>query len=575
MSFALPIRASADQGGADAWKDLSKSRDISAGYGEFEAIKRRISIWFPSKSEPPPSGLWITRARMAEKRFCVCMNISTQATQRGPKHRARTPRWPRVTTLAAAASMFGLMATGMLALQPASAVQDATTHADVMLMPDPPTCDVFACTWTLTPATDAYSFILGRDSAVPGGVIMIDVQSAEVMPGIINAWSARLVDPSRIVIVDFFAGTSRVWDNGGIALQASPNSADPASLMPSAISAMTRLQQPFDPALDGRVRIRQMFVPSVALRTLAAPTEQQLATFGSDLSAVATLKFSEPVSGFDTTDLRLSPMSQGCVVSSVLDSGDHYNFTVLVRSCSSQWMSMSLLPGAVAGNGDGPDAEVYFAPIQPAVLAGVQAQATPTPTASPTASPSIAPTSTPTPTLEPSVTVTPAPSVTVTPEQSATVTPAPTATVAPEVTTPLPVPPAVEPATPGAEPVAPEQVEPPAAESVPEPQAEPVRASLASQRSDEQAGAISVVSDGGSDGGTPTKHVVAAEPIANEVDQQEPASSPEWLMPVAAGLAAVGGVTAGAVAAQRLLGRLSGRVKLRLPRRRPVGFGAA
>ena len=283
--------------------------------------------------------------------------------------------------------MFGLMATGMLALQPASAVQDATTHADVMLMPDPPTCDVFACTWTLTPATDAYSFILGRDSAVPGGVIMIDVQSAEVMPGIINAWSARLVDPSRIVIVDFFAGTSRVWDNGGIALQASPNSADPASLMPSAISAMTQLQQPFDPALDGRVRIRQMFVPSVALRTLAAPTEQQLATFGSDLSAVATLKFSEPVSGFDTTDLRLSPMSQGCVVSSVLDSGDHYNFTVLVRSCTSQWMSMSLLPGAVVGNGEGPDAEVYFAPIQPAVLAGVQAQATPTPTASPTASP--------------------------------------------------------------------------------------------------------------------------------------------------------------------------------------------
>jgi hypothetical protein len=84
-----------------------------------------------------------------------------------------------------------------------------------------------------------------------------------------------------------------------------------------------------------------------------------------------------------------------------------------------------------------------------------------------------------------------------------------------------------------------------------------------------------VVGDGGSDDGTPPNRVVAAEPIAIEIEEQAPAHAPQWLMPVAAGLAAVGGVTAGAVAAQRLLGRLSGRVKLRLPRRRPVGFGAA
>ncbi len=89
MSFALPIRASADQGGADAWKDLSKSRDISAGYGEFEAIKRRISIWFPSKSETSSTKRVVDNSGADGRKAILCVHEHFNPSNTA---RAKTPR---------------------------------------------------------------------------------------------------------------------------------------------------------------------------------------------------------------------------------------------------------------------------------------------------------------------------------------------------------------------------------------------------------------------------------------------------------------------------------------------------
>ena len=514
---------------------------------------------FPRSSEPPtPSGLWITRARMAEKGLPVCMNISTQATPRGPKHRARTPRWPRLTALAASASLIGLFTAGSLALQPASAVQDATTPADVNLTPDPPTCDNLACTWTLTPANDAYSFIIGRDSPVSGGILIVEAQSAEVIPGVINTWSARIVDPSRIVIVDFMDGTPRVWTNGGIALQASPSPLEPGTQLPSAIDWLKRLPQPFDPSVVGRVRIRQIYAPTLANRELVAPTDAQVAQLGNDISAIGHMTFSEPVTGLTASDLALSPMSEGCRVDSVSDLGDHLHFEFLIRGCTSMWMSLSLPPWSVLGHAPGPINELFLGPMQPRVIASVVSPPSPTATATPAPSA--------TPPVEPTPTATPTPSATVVTE--------------PAVQNPTQTPVAPTPDVPSEQPGVNDEAVPVAdSESTPQshsaPQAESAPASFESSRSDDQAGASVVAGDGGPGGGTPPNQLVAAEPIANGSPQQAPVATPEWLMPVAAGLAAVGGVTAGAVALQRVRGRLSGRVKLRLPRRHPVGVGAA
>ena len=454
--------------------------------------------------------------------------------------------------------MIGLLTAGSLALQPASAVQDATTPADVNLMPDPPTCDNFGCSWDFGPANDAYSFILARDSIAPGGMLMVETQSAEVIPGVINTWSARLVDPNRIVIIDFMNGMPRVWTNGAIALQASPSPNEPVTLNPLAIDWLQQLPQPISPSLVGHVRIRQVFVPTIASKTLLAPTEAEVAQLGDDISALGRIKFNEPVIGFAVTDVALSSMSEGCRIDSVSDVGDHFNFDILIRGCTSMWMSLSLQPWAVMGNALGPASEVFLGPVQPRIVASMSAQPAPTATA------------TPTPTVTPLVTA----------------TPTPTQTPEPVVQTSMPEPPAApvtapnpETLAPTAEPALTETAQPVEEQSAPQPA--PARASAASPRQDGDANSTAIVAGGssdggGSDGGTPLNPEsdgLSAVAVANT--STEPAPAPEWLLPVAAGLAAVGALAGAGVAAQRLRGRLRKRTSLRLPRTRTAGFGAA
>ena len=508
---------------------------------------------------------------MDEKRFGVFMTTSTQATPRGPKHRARTPRWPRLTALAASASMISLLTAGSLTLQPATAMQDATTPADVNLMPDPATCDNFGCSWDFVPANDAYSFILARDSIAPGGMLIVETQSAEVIPGLINTWSARLVDPNRIVIIDFMNGTPRVWTNGAIALQASPSPNEPATLNPLAIDWLQQLPQPISPSLVGHVRVRQVFVPTIASKTLLAPTEAEVAQLGDDISAIGRIKFNEPVTGFAVNDLTLTPMSEGCRIDSVSDVGDHYNFDILIRGCTSMWMSLSLQPWAVMGNAVGPASEVFLGPTQPRLTASMSAQ--PAPTATPTAM------ATPAPTVTPPATATPTPTVTPTlaPEPVAqTSQPEPTAAPEPAPSADQQAPmaeQAAEPAAPNSEQVAPTSEQ--AAETVeegPAPSPVPARASAAGPQQDEDTDAAAISEGGPSDGGTPLIHDDGAlKAVVANNSSAESASQPQWIVPVAAGLATV----AGLVGAGALAQRIRARANVRLPRRRPVGFGAA
>jgi hypothetical protein len=260
-------------------------------------------------------------------------------------------------------------------------------------MPDAPTCSQTDCVWELREATDAYSFILQRDSAVAGGVLQVEVQSAQGQDGQALSWAARIVDPGRIVLVDFYAGAARVWTGGSIALQASLDAPHQVSLNPSAISNL-QSQAAFD-AQDPRpkVRIRQVFVPALALTRMDAPTDAEVAVLGDDLSAIARVKFSEPVTGIEAADFQPTQMSTGCRVDELVDAGDHVNFEVRVRGCTAPWASLRLPANAVIGNAPGPAQDAYIGPMQPRLLAAAQV---PQPSASPTAAPSVAATAAPT-----------------------------------------------------------------------------------------------------------------------------------------------------------------------------------
>jgi hypothetical protein len=300
------------------------------------------------------------------------------------------------------------MVIGAVALQPASAVQDSNNSADVVLTPDPPTCDDLACTWNLAPATDAYSFVLMRDSMLRGGKLVFEAQSAPDADGHVTTVSARLIDPYRIVIIDFFDGRARVWTGGALAMQATTVSGEPTTPNTTYLREVSVTDVPFDASATGAaVRVRQINVPAPTFRTLAPPTDAEVTTFGGDLSAIARVTLSEPVTGFEPTDFALSPDSVGCRISDLIDAGDHISFQLLIRGCSGMYAGVRLLAWSVMGRVAGPESDNYFGPVPCRVVVAAAPAPAPTPTAS--ASPSVSATATPTVTPEPVATQVAAP----------------------------------------------------------------------------------------------------------------------------------------------------------------------